>query len=71
MREFETALGQFLIYRALLRVRSSRRKVVLAVDEEAYDNFLTMHAVQLILREYKVSLLVVRLDIEEILQWID
>jgi hypothetical protein len=41
------------------------------VDQEAFDDFLMMTAVQFILREYKVSLLVVRLDTEEIVQWID
>jgi hypothetical protein len=71
MRDFETALGQFLVFRALLKAKSSRRKTVLAVDEEVFESFLTMTSIQLILREYRVRLLVVRLDAEEIVRWID
>ena len=70
IREFETALGQYLIYRIFLEITNPKYKVYLAIGEEIYRIFFRRVAIQLILKKYQVSLLVVDFTQEEIQQWI-
>ncbi|MEM8642635.1 MAG: XisH family protein [Cyanobacteria bacterium P01_G01_bin.54] len=70
MREFETALGQYLIYKAFLEITHPEYKVYLAVGEKIYQDFFEKIAIQLILKKYQVSLLVIDFEQEEIRQWI-
>ena len=69
MREFETALGQYLIYQTFLSITHPEYKVYLAVGNKIYEKFFTQIAIQLILDKYQVSLLIVDINQEEILQW--
>jgi hypothetical protein len=68
-REFETALGQYLIYRVLAAEIESGRRVYLAIASSVFDNFFARPAIQLIIRECRVTLVVVDLDSEELVQW--
>lgn len=70
MRDFETALGQYLIYKALLAVEKPEQQLYLAIGQTVYEDFFQQVAIKLILETYDVSLLVVNLEQEEILQWI-
>ncbi|NEQ97557.1 MAG: XisH protein [Cyanothece sp. SIO2G6] len=70
MREFETALGQYLIYRTFLEVTHPDYRVYLAIGSTIYRTFFQRVAIQLILKKYQVSLLVVNLEQEEIEQWL-
>lgn len=70
MREFETALGQYLIYRTFLSVISPEYHVYLAVGSDINRTFFQRVTIQLILKTYHVSLLVVDLDKEVIEKWI-
>ncbi|MEG3438541.1 element excision factor XisH family protein [Pannus brasiliensis CCIBt3594] len=70
MREFETALGQYLIYRTFLSITHPDYQVYLAIAQTIYEEFFTQSAIRLILREYQVLLLIVDIDREEIIQWI-
>jgi XisH protein len=69
MREFETALGQYLIYRTFLSITHPDYQVYLAIAQTIYEDFFTQAAIRLILREYQVLLLTVDIDREEIIQW--
>jgi hypothetical protein len=68
MREFETALGQYLIYRTFLSVTHPDYRVYLALGQEIYEKFFAQAAIQLILQEFQVLLLIVDIDREEIIQ---
>jgi hypothetical protein len=67
MREFETALGQYLIYQTFLSIPD--HKIYLAIGQTIYDKFFQQVAIQLFVQKYEVSLLVVDINQEEIIQW--
>jgi hypothetical protein len=70
MREFETALGQYLIYQTFLSITHPEYIVYLAVGNEIYDKFFEKVAIQVILQKFKISLIVVDINQEEIIKWI-
>ncbi|MGF1938242.1 MAG: XisH family protein [Nostoc sp. ChiQUE02] len=70
MRDFETALGQYLIYKALLSLEYSEKQLYLAIGEIIYEDFFQKVAIKLILAKYQVSLLVVDMNKQEIVKWI-
>lgn len=69
MRDFETALGQYLIYKALLSIDYPEQQVYLAISKKIYEAFFQQVAIVFVLEKYQVSLLVIDLDKEEIMQW--
>ncbi|MBD2344587.1 XisH family protein [Anabaena subtropica] len=71
MREFETALGQYLIYQTFLDITQPRYKIYLAISKNIYAKFFQQVAIKLILQKYQVLLLVVDISKEEIMQWIN
>lgn len=70
MREFETALGQYLIYKTFLSLTHPNYQVYLAVGNKIYEKFFAQVAIQLILQKYQVLLLVIDIKKEEIIKWI-
>ncbi|QIR40641.1 XisH protein [Tolypothrix sp. PCC 7910] len=71
MRDFETALGQYLIYKALLTIDYPEQKLYLAIGQKVYEDFFQQVAIKFILEKYQVSLLIIDLQQEEIIQWIN
>ncbi|WP_460208145.1 element excision factor XisH family protein [Scytonema sp. NUACC21] len=69
--EFHTALGQFLNYRLLLRLKQPQRILYLAVPLDIYEDFFSEELPQLSLKEYQVKVLVFDPKQEEIAQWIN
>ncbi|MDZ8029486.1 XisH family protein [Nostoc sp. DedSLP04] len=70
MRDFETALGQYLIYQAFLSLEHPEQELYLAIGEVIYEDFFQKVAIQLVLAKYQVSLLVINMKKEEIVKWI-
>jgi len=70
MRDFETALGQYLIYKAFLSLEHPEQELYLAIGEVIYEDFFQKVAIQLVLAKYQVSLLVINMNKEEIVKWI-
>ena len=71
IHEFETALGQYQVYRALLNVVSPECTLYLALPASVHDDFFHQSAVRLLVETYNVSLLVVDTNLEVIVQWIN
>ena len=69
VREFETALGQFELYRGILETTEPDRTLFLAVSDVIYDGFIQRPAIQLIVERNGLKFLVVNLETEEIVQW--
>lgn len=69
MREFETALGQYLIYKTFLSITNPNYQVYLAISKKIYEKFFQQVSIQLILKTYQVLLLVVDINKKEIIQW--
>ncbi len=71
VREFQSALGQYELYRGLLELIEPDRQLYLAVSDTVYESFFLREAIQVILRRNKIRLAVVDLVREEIVQWIN
>ncbi|MGB0564423.1 MAG: element excision factor XisH family protein [Spirulinaceae cyanobacterium] len=71
MREFETALGQFMIYRIFLHKKElGHIKVVLGISQEVYKKFFKSKAIQVVVDEVDLPLVVVDIETETIVEWI-
>jgi hypothetical protein len=70
IHDLKLALGQYLLYRALLEVEVPDRELYLAISSETYTTFFQQTPVQMVVHRYQVALLVVDLETEECLQWI-
>jgi len=71
IREFETALGQYLIYQTFLAITHPDYEIYLAISKNIYEKFFEQVAIKLILEKYQVLLLVVDINQEEITKWIN
>jgi len=71
MYDFHGALGQYMVYRNLIQLTDPEYKLYLAIDDLVYNNFFQRKSIQLITNENKLLLIVVEMEKEEILQWID
>lgn len=70
MTELERAIGQYGIYRTFLRRLSPERELFLGIAEDIWQDFFSKPAVQDIIADHQISILVFNPDIEEIIQWI-
>lgn len=68
--EFHTALGQFLNYRAALRLKEPDRELYLAVPRPTYRNFFTRPFPSMMIEENKLKLIIFNPQEEEIVQWL-
>ncbi len=71
MYDFHGALGQYMVYRNLIQLTEPEYKLYLAIDDVVYKNFFQRKSIQLITNENKLLLIVVEMEKEEILQWIN
>ncbi len=71
MYDFHGALGQYMVYRNLIQLTDPEYKLYLAIDDVVYKNFFQRKSIQLITNENKLLLMVVEMEKEEILQWIN
>lgn len=71
MYDFHGALGQYMVYRKLIQLTDPEYKLYLAIDDLVYKNFFQRKSIQLITKENKLLLMIVEMEKEEILQWID
>jgi XisH protein len=69
LHDFEVALGQYLFYRGLLQQTAPEYEMYLAVSDEAHARVLARKSVELLLNQHHVSVLVVDLEREEVIQW--
>jgi hypothetical protein len=70
IHDFEMALGQYSLYRELLAVVAPERKLYLAVSDKLENNFLNGRAIQLIIQQQQLCILLVNITKEEITKWI-
>ncbi len=68
--DFETALGQYRIYKRLLSHVAPEMDVYLAVSKATYSEFFVWKATQFIIEAEEVSLFTVSIESEEIRRWI-
>jgi hypothetical protein len=71
IQDLKEALGQYDIYRYLLEEAAPDRKLYIAISKVAYNTFFTQDVTQLILNRHQLPIIVVDIEIEEIMQWIN
>jgi hypothetical protein len=69
--EFYTARGQYLTYLHLLKGSEPETELFLAVSHLVFNDFFQLDTIQDMLREDEMSMLVVNIACEEVLQWIN
>jgi hypothetical protein len=69
-REVYIAIGQYIIYRALMAELRIAIPLYLAVPLDAYNNLFEPAAKRAV-KDSRIKLLVVDIETEEIVQWID
>ncbi len=68
--ELYTAIGQYLIYQAMLAELRIEMPLYLAIPEETYNNEFDM-VVHRAITDSKIKLLIVNLESERVTQWIE
>lgn len=63
-------IGQYVLYRDLLEETEPQRTLYLAVDDEVHKSVFQRVGFQVIVKKNNMRMLVVRVDREEIVQWI-
>jgi hypothetical protein len=71
IQDLKEALGQYDIYRYLLEETAPDRKLYIAISKVAYNTFFTQDVTQLILNKHQIPIIVVDIETEEIMQWIN
>lgn len=71
MRDLEAALGQYTLYRTLLKVTAPDRRLYLAISDDAYRRLSDRKIFVQVQKEAAIAMIVVDLDSEEVLTWIE
>lgn len=70
MRELYVAFGQYIIYRAVLAEQDITFPLYLAVPDQVYTTIFDS-TVRRAINDNRVRLIVVNIDVEAIVQWIE
>ncbi|MGK7944914.1 MAG: XisH family protein [Microcystaceae cyanobacterium] len=71
MRDFEIALGQYILYRNLINLTEPEYQIYLAIKDSVYENFFKRNSIQDVAKLNQLLLIIVDIEQEEILQWIN
>lgn len=70
IRDFEAAVGQYVLYRLYLSQVFPEATVYLAISSDIYRSFFTKQAIEFAIKELDIKLIIVDVEREEIVQWI-
>ena len=71
MRDFELALGQYILYRNLINLTKPEYQIYLAIKDSVYVNFFQRDSIEDIVKINQLLLIIVDTEKEEIVQWKD
>lgn len=72
MKDFEIALGQYIFYRDLIQLgQDEYQEIYLAIKDEIYKTFFQRKSIQAVIKRHQLDLLVVNIEKEEVVQWIN
>ena len=71
MHELEAALGQYRIYLRFLQATEPERKLYLAISDLTESRFFRRPAIQFIVEQENLSLVVINTATEEVVKWIN
>jgi hypothetical protein len=70
MRDFELALGQYIVYRDILDLSEKYYAIYLAVKDTVFESFFQRKSVTAIVKRHQVEFIVFNDEKEEIVSWI-
>jgi hypothetical protein len=71
VKDLQQALGQYQIYLSLIQQIAPDHTLYLALSQKVYNDFFSQKATQFIVNHYQLKLLVVDVEQEEIVKWIN
>ena len=71
VQDVKEALGPYIMYRTNLSELESDRKLYLAISTKAYHDIFSLEAVQLLVKRFSIPIIVVEIEREEVVAWID
>lgn len=71
INDLKLALGQFNLYLSYLRILKPEHKLWLAISEKAFDEIFSIEGIEIVFEQNKMPLIIVRIETEEIVKWID
>lgn len=71
IQDMKVALGQYMIYQGFMEIQEPDRKLYVAVSDITYNGTLQRKSLQLLLKRYQVPLIVVDVEVEEVIEWIE
>ena len=69
--EFEKALGQYDLYLSFLEETNPEYKLHLAISETAKEKFFDKLAIRHVIKRFGLPIIVIEIEKEEILEWIN
>ncbi len=70
IRDFEAAIGQYILYRLYLSQVFPEATVYLAINSDIYRSFFLKEAIEFATKELSIKLIVFDVEQEVIVQWI-
>lgn len=70
MRDFELALGQYIVYRDILDLSEKRYALYLAVKDTVFESFFQRKSIQSIIKRHQVEFIIFNHEKEEIVSWV-
>lgn len=71
VQDVRDALGQYVMYRAYLAQIEPDRKLYMATSTRAYRAVFSLKAVQFLVQQFAIPLIVVDIEREEVIIWTD
>jgi hypothetical protein len=71
VQDVRDALGQYIMYRTYLTRIESDRKLYLAISTKTYHDVFSLKAVQLLVQQFTIAIIVVNIEQEEVVAWIE
>ena len=69
VQDVRDSLGQYLMYRTYLAQIEPDRKLYMAASVRAYRNVFTLQAVQFLVQQFTIAIIVVDIEREEVIAW--
>ncbi len=71
MRDFELALGQYILYRDILDLSKKYYELYLAVKDTVFDSFFQRKSIKEIVKRHQIKFIIFNNEKEEIILWIN
>ncbi|MBD2199126.1 MULTISPECIES: XisH family protein [Calothrix] len=71
MKDFENALGQYILYRDILRLANKDYEIYLAIRDTIFDTFFLRKSIQAVVKRNQIEFIIFNNEREEITLWIN